>query len=129
MNDTSGDTQGLVGDLMTNATDLMRSEIKLFRAEISEKSTQAATALGMIVGGIVMVLVALIVLAFALVAALENAGLPAGWAAVVVGLVFAIIAYVLIDRGAANLKAANLSPDRTADSLSKDGKAIKGAMS
>lgn len=129
MNDTSGNTQGLVGDLMTNATDLMRSEIKLFRAEISEKSTQAATALGMIVGGIVMVLVALIVLAFALVAALENAGLPAGWAAVVVGLVFAIIAYVLIDRGAANLKAANLSPDRTADSLSKDGKAIKGAMS
>ena len=129
MNDTSGNTQGLVGDLMTNATDLMRSEIKLFRAEISEKSTQAATALGMIVGGIVMVLVALIVLAFALVAALENAGLPAGWAAVVVGLVFAVIAYVLIDRGAANLKAANLSPDRTADSLSKDGKAIKGAMS
>ena len=119
----------LLGDLMTESTDLVRAEIKLFRAEMSEKAGEVVAALGMIVAGIVLVLVSLIVLAFALVAAFEGLGLTAGWAAVLVGVIFAAIAFVLIGKGSSNLKASNLAPTRTSDSLSKDATAVKGAVS
>lgn len=119
----------LVGDLVGNVNDLFRKEVQLLRAELSEKTTQAVTAVGMIVAGVVVVLVALIVLAFALVAALHNAGLGAGWAAVLVAVAFSIIAFILIGKGAKDLKAVNLAPERTAGSLSKDANMIKGAVS
>ncbi len=125
----STSTPGLVKDLVGNVNDLFYKEIQLLRAEMSEKTTQAMTAIGMIVAGIVIVLVALIVLAFALVAALENAGLGAGWSALIVGGVFAIIAFILIGKGVTDLKASNLAPNRTADSLSKDAQMAKGAVS
>jgi hypothetical protein len=119
----------LVGDLFGNVSDLVRKEIQLLRAEMSEKATQAVTAVGMIVSGVVIVLVALIVLSMALVAALANAGLGAGWAALLVGVAYTILAFILIGKGVKDLKASNLAPERTADSLAKDASMVKETMS
>lgn len=118
----------LFGDLVANANELFRKELQLLRTEASEKSTQAVTAIGAIVAGVVLVLVALIVFAFALVAAVENAGLAPGWAALIVGGAFALIAFILIGKGTKDLKASNLAPERLADAVSKDAAMVKGTV-
>ncbi|MGH6919785.1 MAG: phage holin family protein [Geminicoccaceae bacterium] len=115
----------LLGDLTENITTLFRQEIQLARAETSEKITQVGVAIGAIAGGAILALAALIVLLQALVIGLTEAGLPAGWAALIVGAVVAVIAYVLIHKGTSDLKASNLAPDRTVNSLKRDAQVVK----
>jgi Putative Actinobacterial Holin-X, holin superfamily III len=115
----------LLADLTDSITTLFRKEIQLARAETSEKVTQVAVAIGAIAGGAVLALAALIVLLQALVIAITEAGVPAGWAALLVGVVVAIIAYVLIHKGTNDLKGSNLAPSRTIDSLKRDAQVVK----
>jgi hypothetical protein len=110
----------LVGDLVGQVTELVRKEVQLLRAELNEKSTQVIMALGSIAAGLVVALTALNVLAAAIVVALERAGIPGGWSALIVGAVLAIVAFILVRAGMAALKASNLAPDRTARALSRD---------
>lgn len=118
----------LVGDLLTQTTDLFRKEIQLLRAELGEKANQAAVAVGMLVGAVILALVALNVLAAALVAALSNI-MDAGWAALIVGGILAIIAWIMASKGMNDLKATNLAPERTANAVAKDASMAKGKAS
>jgi hypothetical protein len=115
----------LLADLTESITTLFRKEIQLARAETSEKVTQVAVAIGAIAGGAVLALAALIVLLQALVIAITEAGVPAGWASLIVGVVVAIIAYVLIHKGTNDLKGSSLAPTRTMDSLKRDTQVVK----
>jgi TRAP-type C4-dicarboxylate transport system permease small subunit len=115
----------LLADLSQSVTTLFRNEIKLARAETSEKITQVAVALGSIVGGAVMALAALIVLLQALVIGLAEAGIPAGWASLIVGVVVAGIAYFMVHKGTNDLKASQLAPTRTVDSIKRDAQVVK----
>jgi hypothetical protein len=115
----------LLADLTESITTLFRKEIQLARAETSEKITQVAVAIGAIAGGAILALAALIVLLQALVIAITEAGVPAGWAALIVGVVVAVVAYVLIHKGTSDLKASNLAPSRTMGSLKRDAQVVK----
>ena len=112
-------------DLSNSITTLFRKEIQLVRAETSEKVTQVGVALGSIAGGAILALAALIVLLQALVIGLTEAGIPAGWASLIVGVVVAVVAYVLIHKGTNDLKASQLAPTRTMDSLKRDAQVAK----
>lgn len=115
----------LLADLTESITTLFRQEIQLARAETSEKITQVGVAIGAIAGGAILALAALIVLLQALVIGIAEAGVPPGWASLIVGVVVAIIAYVLIHKGTSDLKASNLAPDRTMSSLKRDAQVVK----
>jgi hypothetical protein len=115
----------LLGDLSGNITTLFRKEIQLVRAETSEKISQVGYAIGSIAGGAILALAALIVLLQALVIGITEAGVPAGWAALIVGVVVAAIAYGLIHKGTSDLKAGNLAPTRTMDSIKRDAQVAK----
>ena len=115
----------LLGDLSGNITTLFRKEIQLARAETSEKISQVGYAIGSIAGGGILALAALIVLLQALVIGITEAGVPAGWAALIVGVVVAAIAYGLIHKGTSDLKASNLAPTRTMDSIKRDAHVAK----
>jgi hypothetical protein len=115
----------LLADLTESITTLFRQEIQLARAETSEKITQVGVALGAIAAGAILALAALIVLLQALVIGITEAGVPPGWAALIVGVVVAVIAYVLIHKGTSDLKASNLTPDRTVSSLKRDAQVVK----
>jgi hypothetical protein len=115
----------LLADLTESITTLFRQEIQLARAETSEKLTQVGVAIGAIAGGAIMALAALIVLLQALVIGITEAGVPAGWAALIVGVIVAVIAYVLIHKGTNDLKASSLTPDRTMSSLKRDAQVVK----
>jgi Putative Actinobacterial Holin-X, holin superfamily III len=115
----------LLVDLSNSITTLFRKELQLARAETSEKVTQIGVALGSIAGGAILALAALIVLLQALVIGIAEAGVPAGWASLIVGVIVAVIAYILIHKGTSDLKASNLAPSRTVDSLKRDAQVAK----
>jgi Putative Actinobacterial Holin-X, holin superfamily III len=115
----------LFGDLTESITSLFRKEIQLARAETSEKISQVGVAIGSIAGGGILALAALIILLQALVIGITEAGVPAGWAALIVGVVVAVIAYILIRKGTNDLKGSNLAPSRTVDSLRRDAQVVK----
>lgn len=115
----------LFTDLTQSITTLFRKEIQLARAETSEKITQVGVAIGAIAGGAILALAALIVLLQALVIAITEAGVPAGWASLIVGAIVAIVAYILIHKGTSDLKASNLAPNRTMGSLKRDAQVVK----
>jgi VIT1/CCC1 family predicted Fe2+/Mn2+ transporter len=114
----------LIGDLINQVTELFRKEMMLLRAEVNETGSQVATGAGMIAAALVLAITALNVLAAALVAALAEF-MEGGWAALIVGVVLALIAWAMVSAGTTKLKAANLAPRRTAESLSKDATMAK----
>ncbi len=123
-NKTAG---GLLSDAMGNVSALVRNEVDLARAEISENVTRAAVAVGLLAGAAIIALVALNVLAAALVAALTEAGLEAGWAALIVGAVLAVIAFAMMGKGINDLKLSSLAPTRTVKNVQRDAEAVKEA--
>lgn len=126
MDDTTHKSTGsLLSDAMANVSGLVRSEVDLARAEVSENLEKAGVALGVIAGGVVIVIVALNVLAAALVAALTEAGLNAGLAALIVGVALAVAAYLMVKKGIGDLKLSSLAPTRTAKNVRRDATAVK----
>ena len=125
---TIRDTPTLVGEALTQVSNLVRGELDLFRAEIDENVRRAVVAVGLIVAAIVLALVALNVLSAAMVAALINLGIPDGWAALIVGVVLAVIGFAMLSKGVSDLKLNALAPSRTAKNVRRDTDAVKEAL-
>jgi len=118
---------GLVADALAHVSNLVRSEVNLARTEVAENLKSAGMAIGLLAAALVIAITALNVLSAALVAAITNLGLSAGWSALIVGVVFAIIAFVLASKGMNDLKISNLAPTRTAKNVRRDAEAVKEA--
>ena len=121
----SRSTTGLFTEALSHVSSLVRKEVDLARAEVSENVKKAAVAIGLLVGAIVVALVALNVLAAALVAALTELGIEAGWSALIVGGVLGIIAFAMVAKGTNDLKASSLAPTRTVENVKRDAQAVK----
>lgn len=115
----------LISETLKNLSSLFRNEIDLARAEVSENINRAVVAIGLLAGALVVALVSLNVLAAALVAALTEAGIDAGWSAVIVGVVLAVIAFALVAKGVNDLKLSSLAPTRTTENVRRDARALK----
>lgn len=112
---------GLVGDI----GQLVRQELRLVQAETSEKIEQAQTGMYAVVTGLLLAFCGLLILLQALVIGLSNV-MPAWAASLIVGVVLALIAFVLIRQGAKNLRPANLVPERTLRAGRIEGSASPG---
>ena len=121
-------TGSLLSDALNQLTRLVRGEVALAKAEVSQNLKNAALGIGLLVGAVVLALVALNVLAAALVAALANLIGP-GWAALVVGILILAAAGLLAMRGLNSLKPENLAPSRTVRNVQADAHAIKENVS
>ncbi|WP_330447533.1 phage holin family protein (plasmid) [Paracoccus marcusii] len=117
----------LAADALRISSDLVRKEVSLAKAELRQNLNRAGTGLGMIVAAAVLGIVTLNVLTVALVAALAETDLGPIWSAVVVGVVLAILAYVLLRKGMADLKPENLMPTRTVENVQRDASAVEEA--
>lgn len=118
----------LVTSILNHVGALVRKEVDLARAEINENLTKAGIAIGLLIGAVVLSLTALDVLAAALVAAITEFGLDAGWAALIVGVLLALIAWGLTMKGLKELKSVSLAPKRAARSVSRAAKAVKESI-
>ena len=117
----------LAADALRISSDLVRKEVTLAKAELRQNLSRAGTGLGMIVAAAILGIVTLNVLTVALVAALAETDLGPIWSAVIVGVVLAILAYVLLRKGMADLKPENLMPTRTVENVQRDASAVKEA--
>ena len=117
----------LISDLMTESSTLVRKEIALAKAEMSEKVSQVGNGVISLVAGALIAFAALLVLLFALVDGVSDVfEIDGGWAALIVGIVTAVIGYVLVQKGLGDLKMKNLAPERTVESLRRDTEIVKG---
>lgn len=124
---TNKSAAGLLSDAIAHMSSLVRKEVDLARAEISENVSRAGVALGLLAGALVLALTALNVLAAALVAGLAETDLGPGWSALIVGLVLGAIALFLALKAKNDLKLSNIAPTRTAKNVQRDAQALKEA--
>jgi Na+/proline symporter len=115
----------ILNDALTRVSGLVRGEFDLARAELNENLHSAGVAIGMIVGAAVVALTALNVLTAAVVAALTELGIPGGWSALIVGVVLAVIAFLMLKKGQSDLKLTSLAPTRTAANVKRDAQTVK----
>jgi uncharacterized membrane protein YqjE len=96
---------------------LLQTEIRLARAEISEKLSRAAKGGAMLGIAAILSLCGLFVLLLGAVRWLEIAGVPDQWGMIIVGGAALLIAIVLALVGARNLKGSALKPERTIEQV------------
>ena len=110
----------LFSDLSRETTTLVRQEVQLAKAELTQSATEVARGIGMLVAGGAVAYAGLFFLLLAIVFGLIEAGWDAWLSALVVGLVVVAIGAVLVLRARESLKPANLAPRRTVETLKED---------
>jgi hypothetical protein len=113
----------LFTELTQETTTLVQQEVALAKAEMSEKISQVGSGLAtLIIGGFILFagLLKLLDAAIFGIAELLPPDLTPWLAALIVGVIVAIIGAVMLQKGRSNLKSGNLAPRRTAESLRRD---------
>ena len=93
----------LLGDVTRDLSTLMRQEVELAKAELKQSTSRAGKGAGMLAGAGVGGHFVLVFLSLALMFAL-GAVMALGWAALIVAVLWAIIAAVLASIGRKELK-------------------------
>lgn len=121
-------TGNLIAELMDHVSSLLRKEVDLARTEVAEKMNSALGGIISMAVALVLAIVALNTLSAAIVSWLAEAvDLGAGWASLIVTVIFGLIAVMLIMRGKKTLQARNLAPLKTAQNLRRDVESVKEA--
>jgi len=111
----------LFGQLSQDMTLLFRQELQLARAELSEKISQVTSNLVSVVAGGFVAYVGALALVAALILGLHEAVEISPWvSALIVGAIFAVAGYVMLNRGLKELKRVDLAPRRTVETLKDD---------
>jgi hypothetical protein len=107
----------LLGDVTRDLSTLMRQEVELAKAEAKQSATRAGKGAGMLAGAGIGGHFVLLFLSLALMWAL-GAIMPLGWSALIVAVIWAIIAAVLASIGRKELKQIKGMP-QTGETLSE----------
>ncbi|WP_407180336.1 phage holin family protein [Bradyrhizobium sp. STM 3562] len=120
----------IISDLFTQLATLLRKETQLARAEVSDNMAGIGRGLGLLIGGAVLLIPALVILLQAAVAALaQGYGLAPYWSALIIGGGVLILGIILLLIGASRLKIENLVPNRTVHQLRQDASVAKQQVS
>jgi hypothetical protein len=114
----------LIGNISNDLSQLFRQEVELAKAEVKHEASKAGKAAGMLGGAGFAGYLAVVLLSFAAVFGLANV-MDAGWAALIVAAVWAVIGGVLFVTGRGRLKTIDPVPHRTVDTLKEDAQWLK----
>ena len=115
----------LFSDAVGQLTKLIGNEFELARTELSEKANQVGRATAMIGAGAVILMPALVLLLFAVSAALIRGGLSEPAAYLLTGAGAALISAALIAIGLSRLSGDALKPSMTLEQVQRDKLAAK----
>lgn len=114
----------LMGDVTRDLSTLLRQEVELTKAEVRESGTRAGKGVGLLagagVGGFLTILFISISLWWGLGAYVGYA-----WSALIVALLWAVVAVILLQSGRKELTRIKGLP-KTAETVSKIPNALKG---
>lgn len=118
----------LFSELSRQTSTLVRQEVALAKAEMSQKASRASKDAGMIAAGGAIAYAGFLALVAAAVLLLANA---IDWwlAALVVGVIVAAIGGLLIKVGLDQLKQTSPVPEQTIESLKEDKEWVKRQVS
>jgi uncharacterized membrane protein YqjE len=118
----------LLKQLSQETTQLVHQELELAKAELQQKGKQAGAGAGMFGGAGALGLAALGALTACFILAL-NAVMPAWLAALLVAVVYGIVAFVLVKQGQARVKrAVPPIPEQTIETVKEDVEWAKTQM-
>ncbi|HEX8985907.1 MAG TPA: phage holin family protein [Bryobacteraceae bacterium] len=114
----------IVQDILRDFQEILRAELRLARAEMSEKARIAARSGVLLGGAAVCGLLAAGALVACVIAALALA-MPVWAAALIAGVVLAIVAGAAFAMGRARLKTVKPVPEQTAQTIREDVEWVK----
>jgi Putative Actinobacterial Holin-X, holin superfamily III len=115
----------LFSDGVGQLAKLVGNEFELARAELSEKASQVGRAAAMIGAGAIILMPALVLLLFAVSAALIRGGFSVPVAYLLTGAGAGLISAVLIATGMSRLSGDAVKPSVTLDQVQRDKVAAK----
>jgi uncharacterized membrane protein YqjE len=118
----------LLGDALSQFAKLFQNEVDLAKAEFSEKVQTVSAGIGLIAGGAILIIPALVMALFALSAALISAGWSQPLSYLTSAIVAAVLAGALFAIGINRLDARSLAPRETMRQLEKDKETVKGMV-
>jgi hypothetical protein len=118
----------LLGNISGDLSQLFRQEVELAKAELKQEASKAGKAGGFLGAAGFAGYLAVVLLSFALVFALANV-MDAGWAALIVAVLWGIVGAVLYSSGRKKLKTVDPMPRRTVDTIKEDAQWLKNPTS
>ncbi|WP_374976979.1 phage holin family protein [Microbacterium trichothecenolyticum] len=114
----------LVGEVSRDLSNLMRQELELAKAELSESAKRAGMGAGLLGGAGYAAVMAVFFLSVALWWGLGDLIDSLGWSAVIVAVIWAIIAGILYAVGRSRLKTVQGAP-QTVETVKEIPEALK----
>jgi hypothetical protein len=118
----------LFAELARETSTLVRQEVALAKTEMTQKATEVGRDAGMIGAGGAVAYAGFLVLLAAITLGLGQL-MPLWISALIVGLVVAVVGYLLLQRGLSALKRAQLAPRETIETLKEDAEWAKDQTS
>jgi uncharacterized membrane protein YqjE len=109
----------LVSELTSDLSTLMRQELELAKAEMRREGKKAGAAAGMLGGAGVAGHLVLLFASLAVMWALGEV-MHLGWAALIVTVVWVVVAAVLFTTGRKRMREVNPKPEQTTATLKED---------
>jgi len=125
--DRTSDTRSIgeiIGDVTHDLTTLVRQELDLAKTELKSEATRAGKGAGILAGAGVGAHLALIFVSLAVVFVLDRV-MPIDLAALLVGVVWAIVAAVLASTGRKQLKTVEPGLPTTTETIKEDAQWLK----
>ena len=114
----------LFGDLASDMSNLVRQEVALAKLEVTQKAKFLGRNVGYLVVGGAVAYAGLLAVIAAIIMLLDNY-MPSWGAALLVGVVVALIAWMMIGKAIAALQQADLTPRETVETLKEDATWMK----
>jgi Putative Actinobacterial Holin-X, holin superfamily III len=109
----------LFSELAQETSTLVRQEVNLAKTEMSQKASRAGRHAGVLAAGGALAYAGLLAILAAVIVLLDNV-MPLWVSALLVGLVVAVVGYLLIRRALDALKREDFAPRETMETLKED---------
>jgi uncharacterized membrane protein YqjE len=115
----------LISEVTSDLSTLMRQELELAKVELKVEAAKTGKAAGMLGGAAVAGYFVILFLSIAAWWGIGNAT-GRGWSAVIVAVVWGVVAAVLASVGRKRMRDVNPKPERTVQTLKEVPDALKG---
>ncbi len=109
----------LFSELAQETSTLVRQEVNLAKTEMSDKASRAGKHVGVLAAGGALAYAGLLAVLAGIIALLNNV-MPLWASAFLVGIVVAVVGYLLVRRGLDALKREDFTPRETIETLKED---------
>ena len=118
----------LFSELAQETSSLMRQEVTLAKTEMTQKASTAGRHIGILAAGGAVAYAGLLAILAGIIALLNNV-MPLWLSALLVGIVVAVVGYLLVRRALDALKREDFAPRETIETLKEDQRWAKDQTS